>query len=333
MNHQFTDSFMAKEKPNSPKDQHVQDKSDELTPNPAVDDFFNRMNYDMRRPKPGQEAVSAALQAIQRLGVQTDSEESLAAEDVSESADGSCNACGNQNPKGNKFCATCGVPLLLPAAPERPATPRVSNPESVDPAPGPHHYHHHYHHHYFASEGAPQAAPTQPHGRVEATVPLRDSGRGDAGRPRAPLTGTSLSRAEAAVRKVTQDWALACNTTHLDDLAELYAADALVLRPNVPPVRGTASIREFLFSVLDAGLGEVELDPLRVDVFGDVACEAGRCKMLVPTATGKRREERGKYMVVLTRQAGDWKIIADCWSSDLSMAAGENVPGKSANRI
>lgn len=322
---------MAKEKPdsppNAPKTQSGEDKGDSLVPNPAVDDFFNRMNYDMRRPKPGQEAVSAALQAIQRLGVQTDSEESLAAEDASEMPDGTCNACGNLNPKGNKFCATCGVPLLQTGLAERAISPRVSSPNPVEQPPGPHHYHHHYHHHYFASEGAPQAGAAQPQGRVEATAPLRD-----AGRPRTPLTGTALSRAESAVRKVTQDWALACNTTHLDDLAELYSADALLLRPNVPPVRGTASIREFLFSVLDAGLGEVELDPLRVDVFGDVACEAGRCKMLVPTATGKRREERGKYMVVLTRQGGDWKIIADCWSSDLSMTAGDSAPGKSADQ-
>ena len=327
---------MAKEKPNSspnsPKDQPGEEKGEELVPNPSVDDFFNRMNYDMRRPKPGQEAVSAALQAIQRLGVQTDSEESVAAEEASDAADGTCNACGNPNPKGNKFCATCGVPLEQTAVPERHTSPRVNSPESLEQVPGPHHYHHHFHHHYFANEGMPQASAAQPQGRVENAAPLRDSGRGDSGRARAPLTGATLSRAEAAVRKVTQDWALACNTTHLDDLAELYASDALMLRPNVPPVRGTASIREFLFSVLDAGLGEVELDPLRVDVFGDVACEAGRCKMLVPTATGKRREERGKYMVVLTRQAGEWKIIADCWSSDLSMAASESVPGKSGDQ-
>jgi len=44
--------------------------------------------------------------------------------------------------------------------------------------------------------------------------------------------------------------------------------------------------------------------------------------MLVPVAMGKRREERGKYMVVLLRQsAGDWKIFADCWSSDLAVNA------------
>ncbi len=318
---------MAKENPKSSKEQ-PEDKGEELVPNPSVDDFFNRMNYDMRRPKPGQEAVSAALQAIQRLGVQTDSEESLAAENASEPAQGFCTACGNQNPIGNKFCATCGVPLSQAAAPERPASPVVNSPQSFEPVPGPHHYHHHYHHHYFAAEGTPQAVAVQAQGRVDNAPPSRDSGRA-----RAPLTGATLSRSEAAVRKVSQDWALACNTTHLDDLVELYTADALVLRPNVPPVRGTASIREFLFSVLDAGLGEVELDPLRVEVFGDVACEAGRCKMLIPTATGKRREERGKYMVVLTRQAGEWKIVADCWSSDLSMGAGETVPGKSGNRI
>ena len=112
----------------------------------------------------------------------------------------------------------------------------------------------------------------------------------------------------------------ACNTKHLDDLLEFYAADAMVLRPNVPPVRGAAAIREFFFGALEAGLGEVELAPLRVELMGDVAYEAGRCKMLVPVAMGKRREERGKYMIMFSRQNGEWKAVADTWSSDLSIA-------------
>lgn len=313
-----------KEYPKPSKDQIGKGKEGDLVPDPSVEDFFSRGNYDMRRPKPGQEAVSAALQAIQRLGVQTDSEDSIAAEDataedaITESA--MCAACGNLNPTSNKFCATCGVPLpQAPAGQRADVAATTASAKPVEPAPGPHHYHHHYHHHYFVSEGAtqPGASPSQAR---DTSAPARELNRG-----RTPLTGSTLSRAEAAVRKITQDWALACNTTHLDDLVELYAADALVLRPNVPPVRGTASIREFLFSVLDAGLGEVELDPLRVELFGDVACEAGRCKMLVPTATGKRREERGKYLIVLTKQAGEWRIIADCWSSDLSMAVGAEI--------
>jgi len=316
---------VAPENPKSSKDQPLGDK-EALVPNPAVDDFFSRMNYDMRRPKPGQEAVSAALQAIQRLGVQTDSEEAAAVQEDFHVPDGMCNACGSQNSTANKFCATCGVPLPQTSLPEPVQT--LSNiPKTPSMVPGPHHYHHHYHHHYFASEGLSPVG-TQGAGR-ENIAPARETSR--ARIPLTGATGATLSRAEAAVRKVIQDWALACNTTHLDDLVELYTADALVLRPNVPAVRGTASIREFLFSVLDAGLGEVELDPLRSEIFGDTAFEAGRCKMLVPTAAGKRREERGKYIVVLVRQSAEWKIVADLWSSDLSMG-GDVSPAKSGDQ-
>jgi ketosteroid isomerase-like protein len=189
-------------------------------------------------------------------------------------------------------------------------------------APGDHHYHHHYHHHYFSSADGME---------LGASPDLRAASGGAAAREglrvRAPLSGPSLSRAEAALRKATQDWALACNTKQLDDLVDLYLPDALVQRPNVPAVRGAAAIREFFFGLLDSGMSEVELDPLRTELFGDFGYEAGRCKSLVPIAMGKRREERGKYLVLLSRQAnGEWRIAADSWSSDLSLGgAGEQL--------
>jgi ketosteroid isomerase-like protein len=62
------------------------------------------------------------------------------------------------------------------------------------------------------------------------------------------------------------------------------------------------------------------MESLRIEVMGEIAMDIGRCKMLVPVAMGKRREERGKYLLVLVRQAaGTWKILADCWSSDQSV--------------
>ena len=135
-------------------------------------------------------------------------------------------------------------------------------------------------------------------------------------------SGSGNSRAEIAVRQVVQDWAQACNTKNLDDVLELYATDATVIRASLPPVRSLPAIREFIFSLLEAGLGDVEMESLRTDVMGEVAVDLGRCKMLVPVAMGKRREERGKYLIVLVRQsAGAWKILADCWSSDLVVSA------------
>ena len=185
-----------------------------------------------------------------------------------------------------------------------------------------HHYHHHYHHHYFP--GAPDAAYR---GAMEpARDAVREVAREEKLRSTTAALRGELSRAEAAVRAITQEWVLACNTKHLDDLLELYSPDALVLRSNYSPIRGAAAVREFFFGALDAGLGDVEFDPLKVDVVGELAYEAGRCKALIPSAGGKRREERGKYLWVLQKQPnGEWKVVADCWSSDLTLSTLETA--------
>jgi ketosteroid isomerase-like protein len=306
---------MDHEKPSGPaRNLPASGSEPELGHNPSVDDFFRRLKQDLHHPKPGTEAIAAALQAVQRLASQVDTDASVSA--VAE-ASGSrlCLSCGSPNPAENRFCAICGV--LQKDAPPSPGEASIApGVKSEVHGAGQHHYHHHYHHHYFASSEGGVPPGTEPRATISAPV-ARDA------HVRAPLAGASLSRAETAVRKLTHDWMLACNGKQLDDLVDLYAVDAIVLRPNVPPVRGTAGIREFFFGVLDAGLGEVDMEPLRVEIFGDIAYEAGRCKMLVPFTMGKRREERGKYLLTLARQAGDWKILADCWSSDLSL--GVNV--------
>jgi uncharacterized protein (TIGR02246 family) len=275
----------------------------------------------MSQPKADDENISEALQ---RMVLQMETGESSAA--IAEAEERrQCRACGGQNPRGNRFCARCGVPLQeAPQGDAPPATINLLKPEEM--AAGQHHYHHHYHHHYFAAaEGQPAVAGNA----ASAALPR------EAGKVRTPSAGVGFSRAEAAVRKLSQDWALACNTKHLEDLVDLYAGDATVVRPNVPPIRTTSAIREYFFAALEAGLGDVEMDPLRVELLGDFAYEVGRCTMLVPAATGKRREERGKYVILSARQAGEWKVLVDCWSSDLSLAEGKpqvavKVPGKSA---
>lgn len=282
---------------------------DDLVHNEEVEDFFTRMKYDLRRPKPASEDVEAAREAIERLTIQADADgHDSAGGDVE--AKSACPACGNENPPSHKFCGTCGIPMQQDdsgtAGPMsvRPET-AIESAIATTPA-GQHHYHHHYHH-YLSGDQSPSL-------QSGATPPAKDPLRA-----RAVLGGPPSNRADAAVRKLAQDWSVACNTKHLDDLVELYATDAIVLRPNVPAIRGTAAIREFLFTAMDAGLGEVELEALRVDVFGDVAYEAGRSKMVVPVAMSKRREERGKYVIISTRTAGEWKIVCDMWSSDLSL--------------
>lgn len=309
-----------------------------------MEELYRRIKPEMLRPKPGADAMAMAMEAAQRLAAEADAEE--AASDVAQELTNvpgfvACRICGYHNRQGTKFCGMCGVSIAeaekaaASAVAPNEVTPstgialppdRFPEPEMRPPMTRPtgnetHHYHHHYHHHYFP--GVPEGM--YPRAAESQRDPVRDGVREDKLRSSAAALRGDMSRAEAAVRAITQEWVLACNTKHLDDLLELYTPDALVLRSNYPPIRGAAAIREFFFGALDAGLGEVEIEPLRVDVAGDLAYEAGRCKALTPGSTGKRREERGKYLWVLERQsAGDWKLVADCWSSDLTLTTLES---------
>jgi ketosteroid isomerase-like protein len=270
--------------------------------NVELEEFFQRLPANFRWPKPSAESVAAAVEAIQRMSGGTETEE-LPAEGIAQ-PDDACAGCGGSLPSGARFCVWCGLAKngVAPGA----------SPDPQTRAGGQHHYHHHYHH-FVPGQG------TGP-GASSAGEPATSAPRGKVSGPAS--AGSGNSRAEVAARQVVQDWAQACNTKHLDDLLELYSADATVIRASLPPVRSLPAIREFLFSLLEAGLGDVEMESLRVDVMGEVALDLGRCKMLVPVAMGKRREERGKYLVVLVRQStGTWKILADCWSSDLVVSA------------
>ncbi len=323
---------------------------------PVEDENNRRLFPEMRRPKPNQEAIAAALQAMQRLTMKMDSE--TAVEETTPqtllSSSAACPSCGHQNRHGNKFCGMCGLPLDS-AGQQSHAGSATSEPAALDSpdetiaslvkeltqtqaaaqqahevhppegtASAAHHYHHHYHHHYF--EGGVEGAVAAPRGVAP------DSAReADRLRIAAAAKGEPMSRHEAAVRRLTQEWVLACNTRQLDELIDLYSPDALVLRSNFPLLRGAAAVREFFHSALESGLGEVEVEPIRVEVVGDLAHEVGRYSALVPGTTGKRREERGKYLWVFAKQSGgEWKLISECWSSDLTLTNVESDIARAA---
>ena len=277
--------------------------------------MLRQLSAEMSRSKPTDEKVLTAIEAAQRVAFQMDVAKSVGS--AAEAQEGRrCHGCGGQNPRGNRFCAKCGVPLEVSpeTSPETnsplPNDRRLSNPSTA--VAGEHHYHHHYHHHYFSSSEEMDSEGSLGQ-RSPVATPARESAKARLARP------ARFSRTETALRQLAQDWALACNTKHLDELVDLYASDAMVVRPNVPLVRSAGAIRELFFSQLEAGLGEVQMEPLRVEILGEIAYEVGRCTMLVPTATGKRREERGKYVLLFGRQAGEWKILVDSLSTDLSL--------------
>jgi hypothetical protein len=212
---------VSQDNPNPPNGE-----KDQPGENRELEDFFQRLPANFRWPKPNDEAIAAAMEAIQRMSGGVAGAE-LAVGDGAESGD-ACSGCGGLLPAGARLCVWCGMPKQSATSEDTGAAPPPR-------AGGQHHYHHHYHH----------FVPTQANGSAAPLAELETSApRGRA--PGAPGTSTG-GRAEASARQVAQDWAQACNTKHMDDLLELYAADATLIRSSVPPVRSLSAIREFLF--------------------------------------------------------------------------------------
>jgi len=293
-----------------PNEDLPENTGDDPLPNSAADDFFIKMNRDFRRPKPSEEAVAAALHAIQTLAgeaAEQDVEETSISYPVVEGSpsradEKTCPKCGDRNSAANRFCGTCGSTLsrggklAAKTAPSVPQQPRREEPTREQ------HIHHHHHHYFPGSGGKPPQ--------------FGDGGSALSGELAAPGM-TDAAAAQSGVQNLVRDWTLACNLKQLDHLLALYSPDAIVLRANAAPAHGHPAIREVLKAALEAGLGDVELTPADAGILGDIACLTGTSRMLVPTAPGKRREETGKFLIVARRENGAWKILADSWCIDV----------------
>ena len=256
------------------------------------------MNRDFRRPKPSEEAVAAALQAIQALtgdaALEASTENEAESSSPGPGVASKCSKCGGVNSGSNRFCGFCGATIERPASSEKIAATSAEQ----------HVHHHHYHHHYFpGNPGLDLASPQISSDPSGPSVFAAGEGANDA-------------ETDSALRKLVEEWTIACNAKRADDLAALYSRDALLIRPGAPLMRGRASIKQLLQSELDSGLGDVQLDCTEIGVISDNACVAGVSRMLAPVALANRQERIGKFLLVVRREGGEWKILADIWCLD-----------------
>lgn len=113
------------------------------------------------------------------------------------------------------------------------------------------------------------------------------------------------------------DFGKAVSNRDLDAVLEFYASDARMLAPNAPMAEGRPAIRATLQGFLDAGLTSLDLHSLDVVASGDLVIDVGRYVLGVQPPGSEPLQDRGKYAVVLRRDAdGSLKIIVDAFNSD-----------------
>ena len=97
-------------------------------------------------------------------------------------------------------------------------------------------------------------------------------------------------------------------------LANLYTADATLMPPHQPAVKGRDAIREWMAGF--PSLTEFTLGIDEIDGRGDMAFVVGTYTMTMEIE-GESVADQGKYMEVRLREPnGQWSIHADIFNSD-----------------
>ena len=134
----------------------------------------------------------------------------------------------------------------------------------------------------------------------------------------APLRGgmVGVAAPDPEILKVADAYAAAMRAGDAAAAASVFADDAVEMPPGRPPVRGRSAIEAYYTGLF----GSVRflaftLFHTEVRVSGDVAYVTGTSRQTVAVGDA-RHEESGKYLVVLKRMGGNWKVAHAAYSGD-----------------
>ena len=139
-----------------------------------------------------------------------------------------------------------------------------------------------------------------------------------------PIGGSSTSPdVESTIRGLSQDFCMNFNTGNYDQVGALFASDGLFMAPHHESAVGPKAIERKLREFGEAGYQDLRADTTRVDHSGDMAMEVGLYSVSIAKEDGTHLADRGKFVKVW-RRLGVWRIVADCWSSNLPASSSQH---------
>ena len=123
-----------------------------------------------------------------------------------------------------------------------------------------------------------------------------------------PAADTSIH--SARIRALDEAWLAAAANRDLDGMLAIYAPDAQELLPNMAPLVGRDSIREFYRELLERlPRFRHHFEPLEIFVAasGDLAVVRGTYEFIADTTRPDERQN-GKFLGVWERKGGDWRL-------------------------
>lgn len=124
------------------------------------------------------------------------------------------------------------------------------------------------------------------------------------------------------IRATDSAFAASINAGDVEGVAAVYAEDAVLLAPNLPPQKGRQAVRAFWKGFLDAYTPKFEVVSDTIEGRHDLAYNMGHYRFsAVPKAKGVPGvTDEGKFLVIVTKQpGGEWKVLYDMYSSNLAL--------------
>jgi ketosteroid isomerase-like protein len=143
------------------------------------------------------------------------------------------------------------------------------------------------------------------------------------------MTAGEIAASEGAIRKADAEWAAAARTASVDAWMAFYAADAVVMAPDVQIASDHELIRQTVANLLALPHLSIAWHPIKVEVAaaGDFAYLIGAYDLSYEDAHGAHVSDRGKLLEIWRRQSdGSWKCSVDTWNSDGPAAAAQSAP-------
>ena len=107
------------------------------------------------------------------------------------------------------------------------------------------------------------------------------------------------------------------NASDLEGVLRLYGDDAVLLPPNEPLVTGKPAIRARYTQLFAKTRMELRFAPEDVQADSSLAVLRGRTIGKRVSNDGSKTEDLGnKFLMVLKRVGGDWRIAALMWNAD-----------------
>jgi len=137
--------------------------------------------------------------------------------------------------------------------------------------------------------------------------------------PKSAEPETSPTQDRSAIDRTRSAYEAAWMAANVDEVADLYTDDAVVLYPNQPAISGKSEIVDYFRSFFREYVQDsFTLTSAEIEIAGPWAFDRGTYRWKrIPRNGGNPIEDRGKYLIVLRRQAdGSWKVARDMDNSD-----------------